>query len=42
VLKTGDTAPGFELPAADGGTIALEDTLRAGRQVLLVFLRHLG
>jgi peroxiredoxin len=42
VLRPGDAAPDFELTAADGETVSLSEPLRAGRQVLLVFLRHLG
>jgi peroxiredoxin len=40
--EVGDPAPTFTLPTLDGGLIALEDALRDGRFLLLVFLRHPG
>jgi peroxiredoxin len=42
VLKSGDRAPDFSLPAMDGQPVSLNDTLHQGHGVLLVFLRHLG
>ncbi len=42
MLREGDVAPDFSLPTADGQTISLNETLRDGHNVLLVFLRHLG
>ncbi len=42
MLKPGDIAPDFTLPTANGQPVSLSDTLRGGRNVLLVFLRHLG
>ncbi len=42
MLKKGDQAPVFALPAATGGEVALSETLRSHRAALLVFLRHLG
>ena len=42
VLREGDVAPGFSLMTADDETVALQDAADSGRQVLLVFLRHLG
>jgi len=42
VLKRGDPAPDFSLPAVDGQPVSLSDVLRQGHNVLLVFLRHLG
>jgi len=41
-LEMGETAPDFVLPTAEGEPISLGDVLRRGRNVLLVFLRHLG
>ena len=41
-LQTGDIAPDFTLPLAEGQTIRLSDSLQRGRSILLVFLRHLG
>lgn len=38
-LEVGDSAPDFELPAADGGTLRLADY---PKPVALVFLRHLA
>ncbi len=38
----GHIAPDFALPTVDGQSVSLSDTLRAGHNVLLVFLRHLG
>lgn len=42
MLKPGDIAPHFELATADRAIISLNEPLDLGRQVLLVFLRHLG
>ncbi len=42
MLKLGDIAPDFTLQTADGQPLSLSQTLRSGRNVLLVFLRHLG
>jgi peroxiredoxin len=41
-LKPGDIAPRFTLPSAQGAYVSLDQSLRQGRGVLLVFLRHLG
>ncbi|MGB5932413.1 MAG: hypothetical protein WBH57_05040 [Anaerolineae bacterium] len=41
MLKPSDIAPDFTLDTVDGEPIALSDTLRSGRNALLVFLRHL-
>lgn len=43
-LKSGGTwlAPEFSLADVDGKTVSLAETLKSGRRVLLVFLRHLG
>jgi len=41
-LKSGDAAPDFMLTTVEGQLISLRGTLRGGRSVLLVFLRHLG
>lgn len=42
MLKLGDTAPNFTLNTVDGRPVSLGDALGDGRNVLLVFLRHLG
>jgi peroxiredoxin len=42
LLKPGDIAPDFTLQTVDGDPVSVSDTLRGGRNVLLVFLRHLG
>jgi peroxiredoxin len=42
VLNSGDPAPDFSLLTVDGQAVSLSDALRAERNVLLVFLRHLG
>jgi peroxiredoxin len=42
MLNSGEPAPEFSLLTADGQAVSLSDALRAGRNVLLVFLRHLG
>jgi peroxiredoxin len=42
VLREGSLAPDFTLPTADGQLVSLGEALRSGRNVLLVFLRHLG
>ena len=36
-LEAGQTAPSFELPEVDGGTVALEELL--GGPVILIFYR---
>ena len=41
-LGPGDIAPGFELSTPSGQAVSLGDALNANRNVLLVFLRHLG
>jgi peroxiredoxin len=41
-LVSGDTAPDFTLPAADGQLVTLSHITSNGHRVLLVFLRHLG
>lgn len=51
LLRVGDVAPNFALKTVDGRSVSLQDALRSGRStadepvgrnVLLVFLRHLG
>ncbi len=42
MLRVGDAAPAFTLPAVDRPPIALQDVLQAGENALLVFLRYLG
>ncbi len=42
MVKPGDVAPDFRLPVAGGGPRSLGEVTGAGRNVLLVFLRHLG
>ena len=42
LVQTGDKAPDFGLHTLGGQPFSLSDTLRKGRNVLLVFLRHLG
>jgi peroxiredoxin len=42
MLKPGDIAPGFALQTVDGQPVSLKDRLGDGRNILLVFLRHLG
>ncbi|MEE9617899.1 MAG: hypothetical protein V3T90_12970 [Anaerolineae bacterium] len=42
MLQEGNIAPAFTLHTADGQEISLGETLHSGRNVLLVFLRHLG
>jgi len=41
-LKVGDTAPYFSLQGVDGRVISLEGLQQEKKNVLLVFLRHLG
>jgi hypothetical protein len=41
-LKPGEIAPRCTLPSAQGPYVSLDQSLRQGRGVLLVFLRHLG
>lgn len=40
-FQAGDFAPDFALPSVDGKTVSLSNVVREGRNVLLVFLRHL-
>ena len=40
VIREGEPAPNFTLPAVEGGRVSLRDF--QGRAVLLIFLRHLG
>ena len=40
VVRAGEKAPEFTLPAVGGGQVSLGDF--RGRPVLLVFIRHLG
>ena len=42
MLNRGDPAPDFSLLTVDSQAVSLSDALRAGLNVLLVFLRHLG
>ncbi len=42
IFGSGDAAPDFTLRTADGQTVSLSETLHSGRNVLVVFLRHLG
>lgn len=42
LLQQQDVAPGFRLSTVSGQPVSLGDTLQEGRNVLLVFLRHLG
>lgn len=42
MLREGSIAPDFTLNTVDGQPVSLNDTLRSGRNALLVFLRHLG
>ena len=42
MLKRNDIAPIFSLPDTVGKTLSLDEILRDGHNVLLVFLRHLG
>jgi peroxiredoxin len=42
MFKVGDPAPDFTLYTADGEPVSLRETMRSGRNVLLIFLRHLG
>jgi len=41
-LKTNSPAPNFSLTTVEGEQIALNEVLKNGQHVLLVFLRHLG
>jgi|GEM_PF-401049 peroxiredoxin len=41
-LKPGDAAPNFILQTVEGVPFSLNEILRSGQNVLLVFLRHLG
>ena len=40
VIREGDSAPDFTLPAVGGGQVSLRDF--RGRPVQLIFIRHLG
>ena len=42
MLKSGQKAPSLILKTVEGQDIALADTWREGRNIVLVFLRHLG
>ncbi len=42
MFGTGNVAPDFTLHTADGQPVSLSETLHNGRNVLLIFLRHLG
>jgi peroxiredoxin len=42
MFGVGDTAPDFTLPAVDDQSVSLDETLRGGHNVVLIFLRHLG
>jgi peroxiredoxin len=42
MLELGDDAIDFALDSAEGLPVSLSDVLSQGRNVLLVFLRHLG
>jgi peroxiredoxin len=42
MLKPGGIAPDFTLYTVDGQSVSLKDRLHRGRNILLVFLRHLG
>lgn len=42
VLRVGDAAPEFTLDSVEGRPFSLASTLRDGRAILLVFLRHFG
>jgi peroxiredoxin len=42
MLREGSLAPDFTLHTVDGQPVSLSDALQGGRNVLLVFLRHLG
>ncbi len=41
-LKPGDVAPNFILQTVEGASFSMQEILRSGQNVLLVFLRHLG
>ena len=42
MLNNKEIAPGFSLPGLDGNILSLDEILRGGQKVLLIFLRHLG
>ena len=42
MVNVGDAAPDLRLSTADDVSIALHDVIKGGRNVVLVFLRHLG
>jgi peroxiredoxin len=42
MLEVSDQAIDFVLDSVDGLPVSLSDVLSQGRNVLLVFLRHLG
>jgi len=41
-LKSGQPAPNFTLQTVEGEQVTLNEVLKSGNHVLLVFLRHLG
>ena len=42
MIELNDIAPHFSLSDTNGKIVSLPETLRAGHNVLLIFLRHLG
>jgi len=40
--QAGDVASDLKLPGVDGKVLSLGDCVENGRNVLLIFLRHLG
>ena len=42
MLKIGDKAPHFKLSTVKGELVSLEQEIQENRNVLLIFLRHLG
>jgi len=42
MFDVGDEAPNLTLPTAAGPSVSLSEFLEEGRDVLLIFLRHLG
>ena len=42
MIKQNDIAPDFSLPDMEGNILSLQENLNDGKNVLLVFLRHLG
>ena len=41
-IKKNNPAPNFNLTSTEGEEISLNDLIKSGNNVLLVFLRHLG